>query len=253
MAPIIKALRRQRNTFATTVVLTGQHRLMLDQMIEVFQIEPDFDLNIMTDGQTLSDITCRILVGLEKIITSVRPDLLLVQGDTTSTFIGALAGYYHRVKVGHIEAGLRTFDKYQPYPEEINRKLTSSLADLHFAPTAEAKNNLLQEDIPEQNIFITGNTIVDVVLSTIDESYHFTEPILNELILQNRKFVVITAHRRENWGEPFHNVAHAVLEIAELYPDLEFVFPVHLNPNVRKAFNHLFDKHPRIHLLPTLD
>ena len=200
MAPLVKELEK-REEIESKVCVTAQHREMLDQVLEYFEIKPDFDLNIMKSKQSLTGITNRVLEGLEEVFIKEKPDMILVHGDTTTTFAGALAAFYQQIKVGHVEAGLRTFDKYFPFPEEMNRKLTGSLADLHFAPTKGSKNNLLREGINENDIYITGNTVIDAMLHTVKEDYKFENEELNKIDYVNKKVIMITAHRRENWGE----------------------------------------------------
>jgi len=201
MAPVIKRLKAEEMV-EVIVTVTAQHREMLDQVLNLFDIKSNYDLNIMQSGQTLSDITVRVLKGLEEIIILERPDLVLVHGDTTSTFVGALGAFYHQIKVGHVEAGLRTYNKYSPFPEEMNRHLTGSLADLHLAPTSVAKDNLLSENIPVKQIFVTGNTVIDALLETVDQDYSFKIPEFREIDFANKKIILLTAHRRENLGQP---------------------------------------------------
>lgn len=208
MAPLVKELEK-REEIESKVCVTAQHREMLDQVLEYFEIKPDFDLNIMKSKQSLTGITNRVLEGLEEVFIKEKPDMILVHGDTTTTFAGALAAFYQQIKVGHVEAGLRTFDKYFPFPEEMNRKLTGSLADLHFAPTKGSKNNLLREGISENDIYITGNTVIDAMLHTVKEDYKFENEELNKIDYVNKKVIMITAHRRENWGEGVENICTA--------------------------------------------
>jgi len=253
LAPVIAALKSDPVRFRCTVTVTAQHRAMLDQMLKVFAITPDIDLDIMEENQSLFLTTQKTIQRLEPVLEQYQPDLILVQGDTTSTFLGALAGFYKKIKTAHVEAGLRTHRKYSPFPEELNRRLTSVLADLHFAPTVVARENLLREGIAADSIFVTGNTAVDAVLAIRRENFDFAPAGLTHLLTPAQRLVVITAHRRENWGQAFTQIAEAILQIAALYPDLQFVFPVHLNPNVQQAFNHRLGGHPRIHLIPPLD
>ncbi len=253
LAPVIATLKSDPVRFRCTVTVTAQHRAMLDQMLQVFAITPDIDLDIMEENQSLFLTTQKTIQRLEPVLEQYQPDLILVQGDTTSTFLGALAGFYKKIKTAHVEAGLRTHRKYSPFPEEINRRLTSVLTDLHFAPTPAARENLLREGIPADNIFVTGNTAVDAVLAIRRENFDFAPAGLTHLLRPAQRLVVITAHRRENWGQAFAQIAEAILQLAALYPDLQFVFPVHLNPNVQQAFNHRLGGHPRIHLIPPLD
>ena len=233
--------------------VTAQHREMLDQVLEYFEIKPDFDLNIMKSKQSLTGITNRVLEGLEEVFIKEKPDMILVHGDTTTTFAGALAAFYQQIKVGHVEAGLRTFDKYFPFPEEMNRKLTGSLADLHFAPTNGSKNNLLREGINENDIYITGNTVIDAMLHTVKEDYKFENEELNKIDYVNKKVIMITAHRRENWGEGIENICAALNKIVDDNKDVELVYLVHLNPVVKDVVHARLGGNDRIHLLPPLD
>lgn len=252
MAPLVKELER-REGIESKVCVTAQHREMLDQVLELFDITPDFDLNIMKDKQTLTGITNRVLEGLEEVFDAEKPDMILVHGDTTTTFAGALAAFYKQIKVGHVEAGLRTFNKYFPFPEEMNRKLTGSLADLHFAPTKGSKNNLLREGINENDIYITGNTVIDAMQHTVDEDYIFETDELNKIDFKNKKVIMITAHRRENWGEGIENICMALNTIVEENKDVELVYLVHLNPIVKDVVFEKLGNKERIHLLSPLD
>ncbi|MEQ8196427.1 MAG: UDP-N-acetylglucosamine 2-epimerase (non-hydrolyzing) [Clostridiaceae bacterium] len=252
MAPLVKELER-RGSIDSKVCVTAQHREMLDQVLKYFEIEPDYDLNIMKNKQTLTGITCRVIEGLEEVFEEEKPDMILVHGDTTTTFGGALAAFYKQIKVGHVEAGLRTFDKYFPFPEEMNRKLTGALADLHFAPTAGSKNNLLREGIKEEDIYITGNTVIDAMKHTVKDDYMFETEELNNIDYENKKVIMITAHRRENWGEGIENICAALKRIVVENADAELVYLVHLNPVVKDVvFKHLNDME-RVHLLPPQD
>jgi UDP-N-acetylglucosamine 2-epimerase (non-hydrolysing) len=237
----------------STVCVTAQHREMLDQVLDIFGIAPRYDLDIMKERQSLSGITTRVLMGLEEILKKEQPDIILVHGDTTTTFSSSLAAFYNGVKVGHVEAGLRTFNKYFPYPEEMNRKLTGSLADIHFAPTGNAKNNLLNEGVNPGNIFITGNTVIDAMASTVDKNYIFGNEVLRGLDFQNRRVIFVTAHRRENWGEPLENICTALRDIVRKYEDVELVYLVHLNPVVSETAKKILGNEKRVHLLPPLD
>ena len=252
MAPLVKELEK-REEIESKVCVTAQHREMLDQVLEYFEIKPDFDLNIMKSKQSLTGITNRVLEGLEEVFIKEKPDMKLVHGDTTTTFAGALAAFYQQIKVGHVEAGLRTFDKYFPFPEEMNRKLTGSLADLHFAPTKGSKNNLLREGISENDIYITGNTVIDAMLHTVKEDYKFENEELNKIDYVNKKVIMITAHRRENWGEGVENICTALNKIVEDNNDVELVYLVHLNPVVKDVVHARLGGNDRIHLLPPLD
>ncbi|NMA83904.1 MAG: UDP-N-acetylglucosamine 2-epimerase (non-hydrolyzing) [Epulopiscium sp.] len=252
MAPLVKELESTPE-IESVVCVTAQHREMLDQVLDIFKIQPDYDLDIMKDKQTLTDITMRALKGLEEVMQEAKPDLVLVHGDTSTTFVGALAAFYQKIQVGHVEAGLRTFDKYQPFPEEMNRKLTGSLADLHFSPTRLAKEHLLAEGISEDIIYITGNTAIDALKITIQEEYTFNEPILNTISFDERRVITMTAHRRENLGEPLENICRSVLRLVEEYEDIEVVYAVHKNPIVQNTAKKYLGNHPRIHLLDPLD
>lgn len=252
MAPLVKTLEKEVNT-ESIVCVTAQHREMLDQVLRDFDIEPDYDLNIMKAGQTLEDITVRALKGIGEVIREVKPDIVLVHGDTSTTFAASLAAYYNQTKVGHVEAGLRTYDKYQPFPEEMNRRLTGAIADLHFSPTEPSKKNLLKENIDENIIFITGNTAIDALKTTIDDSYIFTVDELNSIDYQNKRVITITAHRRENLGEPLENICKALRRIANEYEDVELVYAVHKNPAVSNPVHNILGGHGRIHLLDPLD
>jgi UDP-N-acetylglucosamine 2-epimerase (non-hydrolysing) len=252
MAPLVKALERHE-AFESKVCVTAQHREMLDQVLKIFDITPDYDLDIMKNRQTLTDITTNALIGLETVIREVQPDIVLVHGDTTTTFAGSLAAFYNQIKVGHVEAGLRTFNKYFPFPEELNRKLTGVIADLHFAPTDNAKINLLREGIDAEGIFITGNTAIDALKTTVNKDFQFYSPLLQELDYQNKRIIAVTAHRRENLGEPLQNICKALKYIAEKYEDVEVVYAVHKNPAVREIANEILGNCQRIHLLEPLD
>ena len=251
MAPLIKELEK-RDEIDSKVCVTAQHREMLDQVLTLFDIKPDFDLNIMQTKQTLTGITNRVLEGLEEVFTEEKPDMILVHGDTTTTFAGSLAAFYQQIKVGHVEAGLRTFNKYFPFPEEMNRKLTGSLADLHFAPTKGSKENLLREGINESDIYITGNTVIDAMKHTVEENYIFENDELNNIDF-SKKIIMITAHRRENWGEGIQNICIALNKIVEENDDVELVYLVHLNPVVKDVVFERLGGKDRIHLLDPLD
>ncbi|MCF0148723.1 MAG: UDP-N-acetylglucosamine 2-epimerase (non-hydrolyzing) [Clostridium sp.] len=252
MAPLVKELEK-REGIESKVCVTAQHREMLDQVLELFDIKPDFDLNIMKSKQTLTGITNKVLDGLEEIFTKEKPDMILVHGDTTTTFSGALAAFYQQIKVGHVEAGLRTFDKYFPFPEEMNRKLTGSLSDLHFAPTKGSKANLLREGVKETDVFITGNTVIDAMSHTVKENYKFENELLNKIDFENKKVIMITAHRRENWGEGIENICDSLNRIVEENEDVELVYLVHLNPIVKDVVTKKLGNKERIHLLSPLD
>ncbi|OUM85048.1 MAG: UDP-N-acetylglucosamine 2-epimerase [Bacillus thermozeamaize] len=248
MAPVVHRLR-QMPGIRSYVCVTAQHRQMLDQVLEAFAIDPNYDLNIMTPRQSLTQITTRVLEGLERIIQELRPDLILVHGDTTTSFAAALAAFYHHVAVGHVEAGLRTYDKNAPYPEEMNRQLVGVLADLHFAPTKWAAENLRRERKPSGQIWITGNTVIDALATTVRPDY--SHPVLEKIA--GKKMVLMTAHRRENIGEPLRRICRAVLRLVEEHPEIAVVYPVHLNPAVQETVREGLGGHPRIHLIEPLD
>lgn len=252
MAPLVKELS-EREGIESKVCVTAQHRQMLDQVLELFDIKPDFDLNIMKTKQSLTGITTRVLEGLEEVFKEEKPDLILVHGDTTTTFAGSLAAFYQQIKVGHVEAGLRTFDKYFPFPEEMNRKLTGAMADMHFAPTNGSKNNLLREGVNEEDIFVTGNTVIDAMEYTVEDDYVFENQELNDIDYKNKKVIMVTAHRRENWGEGIENICKAFKTLVQENEDVELVYLVHLNPVVRDVVYKHLDGVPRVHLLPPLD
>lgn len=251
MAPLVKELEK-RSEIESKVCVTAQHREMLDQVLRLFNIAPDFDLNIMKDKQSLTGITSRVLQGLEEVFDLEKPDLILVHGDTTTTFAGALAAFYKQINIGHVEAGLRTFDKYFPYPEEMNRKLTGSLADLHFAPTEGSKGNLLREGVDEKKIIVTGNTVIDAMNYTVQDNYIFETEELNK-IDYSKKVIMVTAHRRENWGEGIENICTSLKAIVEENKDVEVIYLVHLNPIVKDVVYSHLENVERIHLLPPLD
>lgn len=253
MAPIVKSLKNDGEHFITKICVTAQHRDMLDQVLKIFDIDPDYDLNIFQSGQTLTQITCRALTGLEDVIKEFKPDLILVQGDTTTVFTGALAAFYHQVKIGHVEAGLRSGNLYSPYPEEANRKLTGVITDFHFAPTEISRSNLLKEGYDDSKIFVTGNTSIDALKWVIDKNYKFEDEKLNEIDFENKKVVLLTAHRRENIGQPMENIFSAVKEAAEKNKDVEVIYPMHLNPKVREIARNVFGNMKNIHLIEPLD
>ncbi len=252
MAPLVKELEKKEQ-IQNKVCVTAQHREMLDQVLDLFNIKPDFDLNIMKTKQSLTGITTRVLEGLEEIFEKEKPDLVLVHGDTTTTFAGALAAFYQKIKVGHVEAGLRTYDKYFPFPEEMNRKLTGSVADMHFAPTVGSKMNLLKESVDEKQIFVTGNTVIDAMEFTVEDNYIFTNDELNKIDYNKNKIIMVTAHRRENWGQGIENICNALKNIVKQNKDVELVYLVHLNPVVKDVVYNILGDTDRIHLLPPLD
>lgn len=260
MAPVVKKLQEQPELFTSLVCVTAQHRQMLDQVLDLFDITPDYDLNIMKPGQDLFDITCNVLQGVKQVLIKEQPDLVLVHGDTTTTMAAALAAYYCKVRVGHVEAGLRTHDKSAPFPEEINRTLTGVLGDLHFVPTAMARQNLLDERVAGDKIFITGNTVIDALLSVVerlenqqslkiqfDQQFTFLDPA--------KRLILVTGHRRENFGEGFENICQALVDIAGFYPDAEILYPVHLNPNVQEPVQRIMggSSLKNIHLIEPVD
>lgn len=250
MAPIIKEIQKRKNLECYTCV-TGQHREMLDQVLEIFDIEPDYDLNIFKKGQSLTDVTTKTLLGLEGILDELKPDILLVQGDTTTVFAAALAAFYKKIKIGHVEAGLRSGNLYSPYPEEANRKLTGVISNYHFAPTESNRQNLIREGYDEKNIFITGNTVIDALKYSVREDFVFDDEILND-IDYNRDVVLLTAHRRENWGKPMEDIFKAIRRVVLEKENLEIVFPRHLNPIVREAAEKYFADLDRVHLIEPL-
>lgn len=249
MAPLVKALQQNTEQIDTVVTVTAQHREMLDQVLETFKIVPDYDLNIMKERQTLLDVATRGLEGLDQIMKEAKPDVVLVHGDTATTFVASLAAFYNQVAIGHVEAGLRTWNKYSPYPEEMNRQLTGVLADIHFAPTEQAKENLLKENKEPNSIIVTGNTAIDALATTVADDY--THPVL-ESIGDNR-MVLLTAHRRENLGEPMENMFRAIYRILEEHPDVQVVYPMHLNPAVRDTARTILGSHERVHLIEPLE
>lgn len=250
MAPLILGLKN-RPGLESICCVTGQHREILDSVLQLFQITPQFDLKIMEPGQSLSEITSKVLLGLERVFQQVEPDLILVHGDTATTLAGALAGFYHKIPVGHVEAGLRTGRRYAPFPEEINRTLVSHIASLHFCPTAANGENLRREGIRE-SVYITGNTVIDSIQTVIEKDYCFTDPQLNALDFEGRKVILVTCHRRENYGAPMVRIMSALRQLADRYPNVELVYPMHPSPVVRETALGLLSGHPRIHLLEPL-
>ena len=252
MAPVVLELQKHADRIQTIVAVTAQHRQMLDQVLDLFQITPDYDLDIMSQGQTLYDITTKSLMGLKDVLAKEKPDLVLVHGDTTTTFAGALASYYQQVPVGHVEAGLRTGDIYSPFPEEMNRKLTGAIAAIHFAPTATAKANLLKENVNPSHIYVTGNTVIDALMMTVAGDYDFGDD-LKDVDFHNHRVILLTTHRRENLGEPMRHIYKALRRIIEEIPDTEIVFPVHRNPLVRKVVEEELAGVDRIHLIDPME
>lgn len=248
MAPLVLEFQKHPEYFKPIVAVTAQHRQMLDQVLELFSIQPDYDLDIMKERQTLADITTRALNGLDSVMKEAKPDIVLVHGDTTTTFVASLAAFYNQIVIGHVEAGLRTWNKYSPYPEEMNRQLTGTMADLHFAPTSKAEENLLNEN-KKDNIFVTGNTATDALKTTVRSTY--SHPVLNGL--GEDRLILLTAHRRENLGEPMRNIFRAVKRIIAEHDDVQVVYPVHLNPLVQELANEILGDDPRVHLIEPLD
>ncbi|WP_339251932.1 UDP-N-acetylglucosamine 2-epimerase (non-hydrolyzing) [Sporosarcina sp. FSL W8-0480] len=249
MAPLVLELQKHPEEIESIVTVTAQHRQMLDQVLNTFGITPDYDLNIMKDRQTLVDVATRGLEGLDNIMKEAQPDIVLVHGDTSTTFIGSLAAFYNKIAVGHVEAGLRTWDKFSPYPEEMNRQLTGVLADLHFSPTEKSAQNLLNEGKPEDRIYITGNTAIDALQTTVREDY--THPIFEKI--GDDRLILLTAHRRENLGEPMRNMFRAINRILEKHPDTQVIYPVHMNPAVREVADELLGGNDRVHLIEPLE
>ncbi len=248
MAPLVLEFQKHPEYFKPIVAVTAQHRQMLDQVLELFSIQPDYDLDIMKERQTLADITTRALNGLDSVMKEAKPDIVLVHGDTTTTFVASLAAFYNQIVIGHVEAGLRTWNKYSPYPEEMNRQLTGTMADLHFAPTSKAEENLLNEN-KKDNIFVTGNTATDALKTTVRSTY--SHPVLNGL--GEDRLILLTAHRRENLGEPMRNIFRAVKRIIVEHDDVQVVYPVHLNPLVQELANEVLGDDSRVHLIEPLD
>lgn len=249
MAPLVKELEANSDKIESIVCVTAQHRSMLDQVLDIFDIKPDYDLNIMKDRQTLIEIVTRSLEGLDKVMKETKPDIVLVHGDTSTTFVGSLAAFYNQISVGHVEAGLRTYNKYFPYPEEVNRRITGVIADMHFAPTERNENNLLSEKVNPNDIFVTGNTVIDALNTTVRDDYEFKDETLKNMNWSSRKVIVMTAHRRENLGKPLENICTAVRDIVEKHEDVEVVYPVHLNPAVRETVFSILGNHDRIKLI----
>lgn len=252
MAPVVKTIE-QNEHLQSIVTVTAQHREMLDQVLQLFGITPDYDLNLMKKNQTLTDITAGVLHGLEEILQKEQPDLVLVHGDTTTTFAATLAAFYQQIPVGHVEAGLRSGNLYSPYPEEANRKLTGVMAALHFSPTPEARNNLLRESADDEKIFVTGNTVIDALLTTVHAHYQFADAALQQLLDSPGKKVLITAHRRENQGAPMMHIFQAVRRLHETLPEVQFIFPIHKNPKVRELAAQILGDLERVHIIEPLD
>jgi len=253
MAPVVLELNKYPESIELIVAVTAQHREMLDQVLNLFNIVPNYDLDIMSQGQTLFDVTCRALQGLNEVLSKEKPDIVLVHGDTTTTFAGALAAFYHQITVGHVEAGLRTHNKNSPFPEEMNRKLTGSMADLHFAPTISAQENLLTEAVAKETTFITGNTVIDALLATVHSEYKFADEMLANIDYNGKRVVLVTTHRRENIGEPMRHVYQALRDIVTEFEDVEIVFPVHRNPLVRQVVESELGGIERVRLIDPLE
>ena len=253
MCPLVLEMRKYPEYIQPIVAVTAQHREMLDQVLDLFGIVPDYDLNIMTSGQTLYDVTTRALMGLKPVMEEAKPDMVLVHGDTTTTFAGALAAFYAQIPVGHVEAGLRTGNKYSPYPEEMNRKLTGAMADMHFAPTVTSKGNLLKENVNPASILITGNTVIDALQTTVHGDYHFADEDFNRVFATGHKLILMTTHRRENLGEPMRHVYRALKSVLETHENVEAIFPVHKNPKVREIVNQELGHLSRVHLIEPMD
>ncbi len=251
MCPVVKRLK-EHEIFEVSVVVTGQHREMLDQVLGLFDIIPDYDLDLMTVGQTLHNITVKVITGLESIINEIEPDIALVHGDTTTAFAAALAGFYQKIPVGHVEAGLRTNDKYQPFPEEMNRRLVSTLGDLHFAPTKKSSSNLIQEGIKPENIFVTGNTVIDALKMVVEKDYVFKDSELRKIDFENDKIIIVEAHRRENLGQPLERICKAILELGQSQ-GIQIIFPVHKNPKVREPVKRILSGNKSIKIVEPPD
>lgn len=250
MAPLVLELQKQSQRFEAITTVSAQHREMLDQVLDIFHIKPDYDLNIMHARQTLTDITSNVLINLDKILKEAKPDIVLVHGDTTTTFAASVAAFYNQIPIGHVEAGLRTWEKYSPYPEEMNRQMTDAMTDLYFAPTNQSKANLLKENHKEDNIYITGNTAIDALKQTVDKEYH--HDILDKVSPDN-KLILLTMHRRENQGEPMRRVFKVIREVVESREDVEVIYPVHLSPVVQEVAKEILGNTERIHLISPLD
>ena len=259
MCPLVKEFQKYPNDFETVVCVTGQHREMLDQVLEIFGVKPDYDLNIMKQGQDLYDVTARVLTGMRDVLDKVKPDVVLVHGDTTTSMAAAMAAFYRQIPVGHVEAGLRTHNLYSPWPEEMNRQVTGRIAEFDFAPTPLSRQNLLDEGVPEERISVTGNTVIDalhwVVENVLAKGYQPKDPSVAALLQDDKRKVLITGHRRENFGEGFISMCTAIRDLAWKYSEVDFVYPMHLNPNVRKPIRQVFGNHPaeNLHFIEPLD
>jgi UDP-N-acetylglucosamine 2-epimerase (non-hydrolysing) len=253
LAPVIKELERRPDEFDLVITVTAQHRQMLDQVLRLFDITPDHDLDVMKPEQTVFEVTARVLLGLEPVLRQEMPDVVLVQGDTTTVMAAALAAFYLKIPVAHVEAGLRSYDKFQPFPEEINRRVVSHVGDWHFPPTPAARENLLREGIADERITVTGNTVIDALLATVNPSYVFDHPVLGAMDFKRRRVILATTHRRENWGQPLRDICHAIRALVEKHADVEVVYAVHLNPQVQRVVKAELADLPRVHLLEPLD
>jgi UDP-N-acetylglucosamine 2-epimerase (non-hydrolysing) len=253
LAPVIKELERRPDEFDLVITVTAQHRQMLDQVLRLFDITPDHDLDVMRPEQTVFEVTARVLLGLEPVLRQEMPDVVLVQGDTTTVMAAALAAFYLKIPVAHVEAGLRSYDKFQPFPEEINRRVVSHVGDWHFPPTPAARENLLREGIADERITVTGNTVIDALLATVNPSYVFDHPVLGAMDFKRRRVILATTHRRENWGQPLRDICHAIRALVEKHADVEVVYAVHLNPQVQRVVKAELADLPRVHLLEPLD
>lgn len=253
MAPLVKKIGDDK-AFESIICVTAQHREMLDSVLRIFGIKPQYDLDVMAHGQTIVDISNKVLKGVDGVIKESKPDIVLVHGDTSTTLNGALAAFYNQVPVGHVEAGLRSYDIYSPFPEEMNRKLTGAIASFHFSPTIINKQNLLGEGVSEEKIYITGNTVIDALLSVIDERYKFENETLNSIDFDNKKIILLTTHRRENWGQNMENIFQAIVQLVEENYDIEVIFPMHKNPTIRKLAHRYFNKYEgKVHLIEPLE
>lgn len=251
MAPLVKKLNEDP-FFESVLCVTAQHRQMLDQVLEIFELQPDYDLNIMKPNQTLAMITCNVLSGIEEVLVKEKPDVVLVHGDTSTTFAAALAAFYQQIPVGHVEAGLRTYDMYSPFPEEMNRLMTGRIASIHFSPTERNRQNLLREAVDDEKIYVTGNTVIDALLEVAGKPYEFEDPVLSGLDFENRRVITVTCHRRENLGEYMVNIFSAIRDIADEFEDVEVVYPVHMNPKIRETASEILGDHERVHLIEPL-
>ncbi|MFA5779173.1 MAG: UDP-N-acetylglucosamine 2-epimerase (non-hydrolyzing) [Elusimicrobiota bacterium] len=258
MVPVIKQLKSENEKFKVKVCVTAQHRNLLDEVLDIFKVIPDYDLNIMTENQSLFQITSFVLKHLEPILKKEKPDMVLVHGDTTTTFAAALASYYLKIPVGHVEAGLRSYDKFNPYPEEINRRLTDAISDIYFCPTLTAKKALLKENINPKNIFISGNTVIDAIYMILEKKHGFKNPVLkkifnSQLSILNSRLILVTAHRRENFGKPIENICNAIKKISREFPDCKIIYPVHPNPNVKIPVHKILGRLENVYLVPPLN